>query len=114
MLDVCNFRTRSKTYLVPHPLFCLCAQNTFLAFGVALRDHVLAKVVADVLDDRLTFRDNNVFFRASRPDSDGRRLSKGMYGLQFRACTLVLISLVHLDAVFEVQLFEQPYDALAT
>jgi hypothetical protein len=75
---------------------------------------MLAKVVADVLDDRLTFRDNNVFLGASRPNSDSRRLSKGMYGLQFRACTLVLIAFVNYDVVVEIQLFKQPDDALAT
>jgi hypothetical protein len=57
---------------------------------------VLAKVLANILHNRLTLRDDDVLFSASGPDTDGRRLSEGM------------------DGLFEVQLFKQPDDALAT
>ena len=74
---------------------------------------MLAKVVADVLNNCLALCDYNVFFGTGGSDADSRRLSKRMVGLQFWACTLVGIALVDLNVVFEVQLFKQPDDALA-
>jgi hypothetical protein len=75
---------------------------------------VLAKVVTDILNDRLRLRDYDVFLRASGPDTDGRRFSKRMNSPQFGSGAFVLIALVALDVVFEIQLFEQPDDALTT
>jgi hypothetical protein len=73
---------------------------------------MLAKVVAYVLNNCLTLCDYNVLVGASRPDADSRRLAKRMDDLQFWACALVLVALVNFDVILEIQLFEQPDDAL--
>jgi hypothetical protein len=69
-------------------------------------------MVADVLHDGLTLSNDNILVRASWSDGNSWRFSQGMDGLEIGACAFVGITLVDLDVVFEVELFEKPDNAL--
>lgn len=101
------------THLVPHPLFRLCAKHALLALGVPRRNQLLSKMVANVLHNGLTLGNDNILLRICRSNGNHWRFSQGVDGLQIRTCALVGIALVDLDVVFEIQLLEQPHDALA-
>lgn len=75
---------------------------------------MLAKVLAEILNNHLTLRDNDLLIGASRRDSNDWRLSKRMNRFQVRPSAEVCIALEDLDVVGKVEFFQQPNDALAT
>jgi hypothetical protein len=54
-----------------------------------------------------------LFVRSSGQDSDRRRASKRVNLFQLRSCATFLVALEGLDIIFNVQLLEQPDEALS-
>lgn len=101
------------SYLVPHPLLRLRAKLAFFTLWISLWDQMRAEMLAQVLDDCFALSDHSLLFRARRSNANRWRPPKRMHLLHLWSCTELCITLVDLDFILEVQLFEQPDDSLS-
>lgn len=96
------------------PLLRLSANLAFLTLTVAGRNEVRGKVIAEVLEDRSTFGQNDGLGQRRSSNGHHRRFAEWVNGFELRRCEFVGLSLVHFDGVLCVlgAFFEKPDDAL--
>lgn len=71
-------------------------------------------MLTHVVDNRLALCNNNLFVRARGCNANHRRASQRVDLLQVILRAEVCVTLEDFDLIVEVQLLEQPYDALAS
>lgn len=97
---------------IPQPRLGLSADLPFLPLRIPPRDEPPAEVVAQILDDHARLREDQRPRGGWRLDGDDGGFAERVDLLELRRSEVVLPELVDLEVVGQVQLLEQPEDAL--
>jgi len=84
----------------------------FFAFRIPSGNHPLAKVFGKILDNGARLCDDHGLLDSRNLHVDNGRLPQGMDLLQLGRCEHVTAALIDLEIIIQLELFEEPEDAV--
>ena len=97
---------------IPNPLLALASHFPLHALAIPRRDHVLAIMIDQVLDDQAGLGDHERLLQIRARDADDGRFAQRVDLLEFWVGQHFGGALVGFQVVGDVQLFQEPEDAL--